>query len=760
MGQAVRCLWLAAVFLANSEEVVELDGQNFTWAMRAYPRLLLFFYAPWCGHSRSLDPEVRRAAAELQAGGHEGRSLWFPLMDALNHTQDASMEVEIADEFGISAYPGLFLLQKGSYEEFTGRRSAAAIADWTRSKIGSALELVNNSDHALVATGDAGRQATVKRLAERFRTWGKFIFLAGGLHPRVQLFRGLDELLEGPASASEAEQKLVEFMQAHQLPLFGEVSEENFYHYETSGARGLLWVLFAESGGTPCSSRCRQRAYEQQEALRQEDAVDLNSALFHSEPFAPESPNHAKRRPRPRLVERPSSRSSTPRGALLTPKGEWGSSRSLPTRRPERPFWSDGASDARPEEEVTEVKQPHGRRLSFVGVSLRDVWEAIQEEEPFLDWMPEFWDRVLTSPAPAACKTLSLRSMANWVAIYNRWQAVGGWKPGQAPQVFNAFEAKEMLGIPMTRVMEFVPRVSPLLAVCILMSTAISNKQKIRFLLGVFDENDNRTFEEEEFIAMLIALVRGMGAMFGMMNIKDRTSMTLGDPEIFEEETRKFRLSHTCPVDPPLEIAASLDATFLNRHEVIVARKLFDKCMSTGSFGMSHKICPKASAKHLRMFHNWIQEFDHVEDLKLEATRARQAQRRFKEYVGKPKLPAKIRQEISSDWMLRAPEQEFEDYVQAWCPPDFRPFDGHPLVDEVVGKLLENCLAKQEQRIKQKERLFASRCSERWGWKDKKGMLCPEVADFLCLHMAAESAFSRDGVLQMMSELKDFRPRT
>lgn len=26
---------------------------------------------------------------------------------------------------------------------------------------------------------------------------------------------------------------------------------------------------------------------------------------------------------------------------------------------------------------------------------------------------------------------------------------------------------------------------------------AISNKQKIRFLLGVFDENDNRTFEEE-----------------------------------------------------------------------------------------------------------------------------------------------------------------------------------------------------------------------------------------------------------------------
>lgn len=30
---------------------------------------------------------------------------------------------------------------------------------------------------------------------------------------------------------------------------------------------------------------------------------------------------------------------------------------------------------------------------------------------------------------------------------------------------------------------------------------------------GVFDENDNRTFEEEEFVEMLLALFRGMAAM-------------------------------------------------------------------------------------------------------------------------------------------------------------------------------------------------------------------------------------------------------
>jgi len=63
--------------------------------------------------------------------------------------------------------------------------------------------------------------------------------------------------------------------------------------------------------------------------------------------------------------------------------------------------------------------------------------------------------------------------------------------------------------------------ISPLITVCILMSTAISKKQKIRFLLGIFDENDNRAFEEEEFVEMLLALFCGMGAMFNMLNLKD-----------------------------------------------------------------------------------------------------------------------------------------------------------------------------------------------------------------------------------------------
>ncbi|CAJ1354558.1 unnamed protein product [Effrenium voratum] len=119
------------------------------------------------------------------------------------------------------------------------------------------------------------------------------------------------------------------------------------------------------------------------------------------------------------------------------------------------------------------------------------------------------------------------RSLANWVGAYNRWQRMGQWTPGQAPLYMNAFEMQEMLALPMPKVLEFVKLFDPagyervnsikspqdyakvkvsvpaFLTTCIMMSASISKKQKMRFLLGVFDENDNRTFEEGEFIAML-----------------------------------------------------------------------------------------------------------------------------------------------------------------------------------------------------------------------------------------------------------------
>eukprot|EP00438_Fugacium_kawagutii_P006246 Skav233497 [mRNA] locus=scaffold6564:10197:12447:- [translate_table: standard] len=122
---------------------------------------------------------------------------------------------------------------------------------------------------------------------------------------------------------------------------------------------------------------------------------------------------------------------------------------------------------------------------------------------------------------------------------------------------------------------------------------------KHRHPSGVFDENDNRTFEEEEFVEMLLALFRGSAVLddhIPFSVIEDAVDWLLGesndalnapfalfiyrystpgeeeDPELFEDDDQKFRLSHTAPVDMPLETAASLDATFLNKHELVATQ--------------------------------------------------------------------------------------------------------------------------------------------------------------------------------------------
>jgi hypothetical protein len=46
----------------------------------------------------------------------------------------------------------------------------------------------------------------------------------------------------------------------------------------------------------------------------------------------------------------------------------------------------------------------------FFGEKFREIQPlASLAQEHSFDWMPEFWDRVLTLPVPQACRTMALR---------------------------------------------------------------------------------------------------------------------------------------------------------------------------------------------------------------------------------------------------------------------------------------------------------------------------------------------------------------
>lgn len=574
----------------------------------------------------------------------------------------------------------------------------------------------------------------------------------------------------------------------------------------------------------------------------QQPPEESRGSAFVSESEGGRSPSHLKSKPKKRC----STHADEPKEAVAG-AGDQAEASPVAHRKPQLKSRASTIGTVPP---ASEGAQANGqaaaglrRQLSFVEVTIDEIAEVMESEVPGQDWLQGFWFRVLSAPAAPECRSLGLRTLTNWVAFYNRWQSLGNWKAGQALQVCNAVEMKDLLGIPMTRVMEFVKLFDPagfarvtmtkspqdyakvkipvpaFLTACILMSTAISKQNKIRFLLGIFDENDNLHLEEDEFISHIQALFTGLAALFGLKgvtpmqrietfakyvfariaaaseaseaeagsktpslsfprieewlrgNVPDAVNLPfvlllqrfcLGDeedPDRFEDEDRKFRLSHRAPVDPPMETSTALGASFLNRHEVVLAEAIYNQCISTASWHMSHaqaelaanepidaefwigklhralddmenarglgvkitlttffkKLCPQASHLHLRMFHNWLKENESLQEIKKEAMLSQERVRKFQDYVDKDILPAKVRQELLQGWEENHGDgteaMEKEEFIVKSCPDIFRAHCGYDLVDEVLGKMISGHAARLQDMAEQKAQLFAPRRS-------------------------------------------------
>merc|ERR1719384_3052645 len=112
--------------IEKSEGIFILNEKNYDKAVKEFDYLLVYFYAPWCGHCKALGPEFVKAGQLLKE-----RDSLIKLGKV-----DGTEEEGLLNTKGVTGYPTLKLYRKGELVPYTGGRMAPEIVDWIEKKIG------------------------------------------------------------------------------------------------------------------------------------------------------------------------------------------------------------------------------------------------------------------------------------------------------------------------------------------------------------------------------------------------------------------------------------------------------------------------------------------------------------------------------------------------------------------------------------------------------------------------------------------------
>lgn len=109
----------------NPGDVIELTDSNFESTVLESSELwMVEFFAPWCGHCKSLAPEWASAATQMKG------KVMFGALDATVHTV-------IASRYGIRGFPSIKLFQNGEASDYDGGRQASDLITWATDKKGA-----------------------------------------------------------------------------------------------------------------------------------------------------------------------------------------------------------------------------------------------------------------------------------------------------------------------------------------------------------------------------------------------------------------------------------------------------------------------------------------------------------------------------------------------------------------------------------------------------------------------------------------------
>lgn len=244
-----------AVEIKEEENVLVLETSTFEAALEQHPDILVEFYAPWCGHCKSLAPEYAKAATKLK---EENSAIKLGKVDA-------TVENELAQKYGVRGYPTLKFFKNGQESEYNGPRQAEGIVSWLKKKTGfpatkladldAAKAFLAEREVAVIGFFKSEDSDAAKAFVDAVRAFDdvEFGFVSDKAVSDEYKISGdtvvlLKKFDEGRVDLSEdlTKDKIVAFVKENSLPLFIEFNQQSAQRIFSGELKSHLLIFMSK----------------------------------------------------------------------------------------------------------------------------------------------------------------------------------------------------------------------------------------------------------------------------------------------------------------------------------------------------------------------------------------------------------------------------------------------------------------------------------------------------------------------------------